>query len=258
VFDEFSFGTSETLCPGMKRMQPYKTSTTVRTVSDPCGDTMAADLGNWMQLPKPPSEPPKKLSKHSHEHAEASMASSSTWKGKGHGGKGKSLTQNKLCKAAVNLDNRLRIVEGILGDAVETPDDLPEVQAAVAAGPAYHELVLAKGRGHGVGPPHLWGWSEFLRALKGVPGLPLDLAYALAEHASKFPDHVAVAQVVKHFTAKHHHDRATIVITVSVSEKIAELGFSIKKFLMTRGAQQHIGPPPRGPIFRDLIQELNS
>lgn len=121
-----------------------------------------------------------------------------------------------------------------------------------------HEAVVAKSRGHNLGPPHPRAWSEFVRELKGVPGLPTDLAFEIAEHAATYPDHVAVAQVVKFFTVRHHHDKATIVITVSVSERIAELWFKIKKFLKTRGAQQHVGPPPRGPIFRDLIDELQN
>lgn len=194
-------------------------------------------------------------------HQPAAIAAyGSNAKGKRRGGKGKGSprTQNQLIRASVNLDNRLRAVEGILGDAVETPDSLPEAQAAVAAGPSYYELVVAKGRGHNLGPPHVRGWSQFIRELKKVSGLPVDLALALAEHAANYPDPVAVAIVVKYFTARHHHDKATIVITVSIAERIAELWFKIKQFLMARGAQQHVGPPPRGPIFRGLLEELQT
>ena len=211
-------------------------------------------------MPRQPGGPPRKVQKQKFESTSAASSGSGGFvgKGKGQGGKGKggSRTQTKLVKAAINLDNRLRTVEGILGDSVEVPDTLPEAQAAVAAGPAYFDAVAAKGRGHGLGPPHLRAWSEFIRHLKDVAGIPIDLIHDLAEHVGQYPDPVALDQVVKHFTAKNHHDKSTIVIVVSVSEKIASLWFSIKRFLMTRGGQQHIGQPPRGPIFRDLISEL--
>eukprot|EP00930_Biecheleria_cincta_P091714 TRINITY_DN81368_c0_g1_i1.p1 TRINITY_DN81368_c0_g1~~TRINITY_DN81368_c0_g1_i1.p1 ORF type:complete len:119 (-),score=17.09 TRINITY_DN81368_c0_g1_i1:211-567(-) len=117
---------------------------------------------------------------------------------------------------------------------------------------------MAKGRGHGLGPPHLRAWSELVKALKDSPGLPLDLSYAFAEHVAKYPDPVALAQVVKYFVARKHHDKATSAITVSVSDRIFDLWFSIKQLLFSRGTEQHIGPPPRGPFFRELLDEIRS
>ena len=86
----------------------------------------------------------------------------------------------------------------------------------------------------------------------------MELAYALAEHAGTYPDVTALAQVVRQFSVRKHHDRSTVVLCISISETLAGLWRSIKDCLLARGAQQHIGQPPRGPIFRELIGELQA
>ena len=237
-------------------------SSTASAVSEAMASDKVSDvdMGNWMHMPVLPVGPPRKVAKQQQgqDIAMASSASGSGGGGKSKGqgkGKGQTKTNTRLVKAALNLDARLRIVEGILNDAIEVPDTLGEAQAAVAAGPVYYETVQAKGRGHSLGPPHLRVWAEFIRSLKAAPGIPMQLAFELGEHVASCPDHVALARYVRHLTARKHHDKSTIVISVSLSEKLADLWHAVKAYLMTKGAKQHIGPPPRGPIFRELAAE---
>eukprot|EP00930_Biecheleria_cincta_P018173 TRINITY_DN14246_c0_g1_i1.p1 TRINITY_DN14246_c0_g1~~TRINITY_DN14246_c0_g1_i1.p1 ORF type:complete len:1411 (-),score=180.44 TRINITY_DN14246_c0_g1_i1:1000-5232(-) len=275
-FDEFSVCTHETLCSGMSRLQPYivtekSVQQSVISTASAVSEAMAKDkvsdddMGSWMQMPVPPNGPPRKAAKQQQGQDIASTLTVSGSGGSGGGGKGgksKGLGKGKgqasntrLVKAALNLDARLRIVEGILNDAVEVPDTLGEAQAAVAAGPAYYETVQAMGRGHSLGPPHLRVWAEFIKSLKAAADIPMQLAFELGEHAASCPDYVALARYVRHFTARRHHDKSMIVISVSLSEKLADLWHAVKTYLISKGAKQHIGPPPRGPIFRELAAE---
>ena len=155
------------------------------------------EMSNWMQMPIVPNQPPKKVQKQgslqdvsSTSATSASTASMNTVKGKGSGlkGKGSGKTQGKLIRAAVNLDTRLRAVEGIVSDALEVPDTTTPAVAACDIGSVYQDTVAAKGRGHNLGPPHLRVWAEFIRKLKIEPGLPIELSYASSEHVHSLSD----------------------------------------------------------------------
>ena len=73
------------------------------------------------------------------------------------------------------MDDRVRAVEGILQDAVETFPDFKPGIAAVKSGQMYQEVVREKGRGHDYGLPHLSCFSDFLRAFAHETNITLRL-----------------------------------------------------------------------------------
>ena len=102
---------------------------------------------------------------------------------------------NLMC-ASKNLDDRVRAVEGILQDAVETFPDFKPGIAAVKSGQMYQEVVREKSRGHDCGPPHLSCFSDFLRAPAHETNITSRLREQIQQFVQVYPEHQRLAMVV--------------------------------------------------------------
>ena len=102
---------------------------------------------------------------------------------------------NLMC-ASKNLDDRVRAVEGVLQDAVETFPDFKPGIAAVKSGQMYQEVVREKSRGHDCGPPHLSCFSDFLRALAHEMNITSWLREQIQQFVQVYPEHQRLAMVV--------------------------------------------------------------
>ena len=70
-----------------------------------------------------------------------------------------------MSKALLAQAQMMREVMSIVLDCWLDPNDSELAEASKDQGVAYNDLVKEKGRGHGLGSPHVWTFGGFLKAL---------------------------------------------------------------------------------------------
>ena len=85
-------------------------------------------------------------------------------------------------RALVNLDSRVRSLEDISEDAIDTQSDLPEVAAALQVGPKYQSFTQQSMKGRKIGSAHTFIWAAFAKTMAKSINCPPELQQLLLAH----------------------------------------------------------------------------
>lgn len=158
-------------------------------------------------------------------------------------------------KQFVQLDNRVRALEGIDEDAVKLDKYHRIVTQMKQVGCDYN----AAAQGKSMPPPHLYQWPEFCRGVHETFPENQALRQSLEQHAKQYDDFSKLGRDVRHCTVALSKREPTAVITIAVKHRLEPLWEAMKDAILTLpGAKEYTGPPPRGPmarIFSEMIDQ---
>ena len=179
------------------------------------------DMDTWMELPVVTKRPAE-----GDPSTRGKPAPKGQYGGKGKASKNSSSTGSgdKLTDMALlNIDARLRTVEDILEDALDTPLDLPEIEMSIKVGPAYNEVRLEKGRGVKLGSPHTFVFSAFIKTVAQNSDCPAELKQMIITFMKNYSTASMIRSVVPFCTAHKQHGKNRAVFKVHVSSDIRPL-----------------------------------
>ena len=161
-----------------------------------------------------------------------------------------------MMKMLLSLAQSRRNIEGVLFDVLIVPQDLPEVLKMTEQGSLYNQEVQKRGKGHGLGAPHLWIFGALLESLllrKESIG-----AHNFAE-LQKFKQKLTTLEyaqkmdIIKFTKVDKCYDQGKRRITLCIAEARPELLSALQQI----GAELKSGRAPASHMERELQEWLD-
>lgn len=152
----------------------------------------------------------------------------------------------------------MRIQEDINAETLES-DEVPELVPVLNVGKNYNKVVSKAGKGKNKerGPVHIWTWSALIRQValsSQLPGPEKQVLQTYVESHSTIP---VLKREVPLCIVHREYGRPKVLISVHIRSQSQPAWEIIKSFFVKVSQTEIIpGLAPRGPIFRDLVDDL--
>eukprot|EP00929_Paragymnodinium_shiwhaense_P057174 TRINITY_DN28613_c1_g2_i1.p2 TRINITY_DN28613_c1_g2~~TRINITY_DN28613_c1_g2_i1.p2 ORF type:complete len:252 (+),score=52.99 TRINITY_DN28613_c1_g2_i1:72-758(+) len=171
-----------------------------------------------------------------------------------------------ITASVMNLQDH-RTVAGVLMDCIIVPTETAVAKALTETGRAYAEQCEAKGKGHDLGPPHLWAWAALVKALS-TADVGAENKRCLLEHLAKYEGwsqeeaalHIRLVRLTKCFKSSQRKLWLCINEGTSASET-AGTSKSLRRLVLDslkqiEGCKVTTGRAPAGHVERELSEFL--
>eukprot|EP00930_Biecheleria_cincta_P016284 TRINITY_DN13304_c0_g1_i1.p1 TRINITY_DN13304_c0_g1~~TRINITY_DN13304_c0_g1_i1.p1 ORF type:complete len:221 (+),score=28.48 TRINITY_DN13304_c0_g1_i1:135-797(+) len=162
-----------------------------------------------------------------------------------------------VCQQFVQLDTRMRQLEGAIHEALALDKEDSIVQAMKQAGREYNQQAQHRK----MPSAHLFIWPAFCRAMYEANPNDGPLRQALEQHALTYTDTTKLGRVVRHCSINVSKRVPTAVLTITVKPQLEQLWDLMRMALLHNSkTAEYFGPPPRGPmprIFQEILGQLS-